>query len=501
MNITKILQPIFARRAARTDAWGVRGEEIQIGQLRRLLRVAANTLPGRRYGFAELAAMTDPRDEYRRRVPAVEYEEIRSDVMRMVRGERDILWPGVCRYFAQSSGTSGGKSKYIPVTSRALQRCHYAGASDSVAHYLRHHPDSRLFSGKAFILGGSFANELGDVGSHAHVGDLSATLISRVNPLVEMLRVPDRQTALMADWREKLPRLVAAAGDADVTNLSGVPSWFLAVIKELMRRRGATDLREVWPHLEVFFHGGISFAPYRQIYESLIPGADMHYVENYNASEGFFAVQDRPDEAGMLLTLDNDVYYEFLPFGGGEAVGLADVRRGEVYELVITVSNGLWRYRLGDTVRIVTDRPVRIEIAGRTKSYINAFGEEVMEENAERAIAAASRRAGCAVADYTVAPVYADGGRRGRHQWLVEWEKAPADPALFAQVLDEELRRLNSDYDAKRSGQWFLDAPEVVTLPRGTFSRWLSTTGNCKLGGQRKIPRLANDRHIADALL
>lgn len=501
MNLTGVARLVLDRYCRRADSWDAAATQERT--LRDLLRRAHFTLKGFRHDFTAIANADDVRARFARDVEPVEYEDIRQLVMRMVRGEKDVLWPGRCLDFAQSSGTSGGKSKYIPITPDSLQRMHYAGASFSVAFYLRNTPESRMFQGKGFILGGSFANELELPDRRVRVGDLSATLINKVPLLASLIRIPDKRTALMPDWHEKLPELVRKSAYADVTNISGVPSWFLAVIRGVLAERKADKLHDVWPNLEVFFHGGISFEPYRKIYEDLTDPSRMHFYQTYNASEGFFATQDRADDPSMLLLLDNDVYYEFIPLGKepDEVVNIENLEAGKVYELMITGSNGLWRYRIGDTVRVVTVNPVRIEVAGRTKRYLNAFGEELMENNAERAVAATCAHLGCAVSEYTVAPVFADKGRRGRHQWLIEWQKAPRDMAAFAAMLDRKLRDLNSDYDAKRSGGFFMDEPEIVTLPQGTFHRWLESTGNHKLGGQKKIPRLSNDRTIADAVL
>jgi hypothetical protein len=422
--------------------------------------------------------------------------------MRMVSGESDILWRGKCLNYAQSSGTSGGRSKYIPITDENLQHCHYAGATDCVAHYLRENPDSKILSGKAFILGGSFASELHPDNPAVRVGDLSATLISKINPLAARFRIPQKEVALMPNWEEKLPALVRAAEKENVTNLSGVPSWFLTVIKEIMKRRGVDKISDVWPNLEVFFHGGISFEPYRDIYSQITDSSKMHFMETYNASEGFFAVQNRLDDRSMLLILDNDIFYEFIDIAGdGTPVPITELELGHIYELIISSSNGLWRYHLGDTVRIESLHPVKIRIAGRTKTFINAFGEELMEDNAERAVAAACRATGAEVRNYTAAPVYATENSRGRHQWLFEWAVAPTNISAFAEKLDNTLKELNSDYAAKRAGTIFLDPPQIITLSEGSFDRWLTSVGSGKLGGQRKIPRLSNDRHIVDAIL
>lgn len=504
IDLTPIARQYFLPFARRTDAWGSRGAtgRIQTAQLKMLLAKAADTEIGRRYGFKELAALKNPYQAFRLRIPVVAYEDIRSSVMRMVSGEESVLWPGKCMNYAQSSGTSGGKSKYIPVTEDSLRLNHYRGGADCVAHYLRANPRSRMFSGKGFILGGSFASELHPDNPQVKVGDLSATLIDRINPLANMVRIPEKKTALISDWQYKLPALVQAARDCNVTNISGVPSWFLTVLREIMKSKGADSISEVWPNLEVFFHGGISFEPYRSSYAEITDPAKMHFMETYNASEGFFAMQNTLGDRSMLLLIDGGVFYEFGSVDGSDRIVSAEeVVAGETYEMIITASNGLWRYRLGDTVRVVSVNPLKIVVAGRTKSFINAFGEEVMEENAERAIAQACRECQCAIKNYTAAPVYAADGKRGRHEWLVEWETVPGDIDKFAKALDMALRSLNSDYDAKRSHDIFLDLPSIVTATPGLFDRWLKSAGNHKLGGQRKVPRLSNSRILMESLL
>lgn len=513
IDLTGLARGRFVRQGARTDCWSERGKEteLQAVVLRKLLRKAAPTVIGRKYGFDELSRLDDKLmiEGFRKRVKLSDYEDIRADVMRMVGGEPDVLWPGRCKRFAQSSGTSGGAAKFIPITDDSLKINHFAGASDVVAFYLRENPASCLFSGKALILGGSFSPDLdaSQMGKGVRVGDLSATLIEKINPLVNLMRIPGKNVALMSDWEEKLPRIVDAASRANVTNLSGVPSWFLVLLRRVMAKAGVDNLHDVWPDLEVFFHGGISFAPYREQYKSFTRADKMHFVETYNASEGFFAAQDKLNAMGsdglppMLLLVDRGIYYEFMPVGGGEVVGIDGVEPGKVYELIISGCNGLWRYRIGDTVMVRSVDPVRITIAGRTKSFINAFGEEVMEHNADAAIARACAATGSSQANYTAAPVWPENGRRGRHQWLIEWIDAPADMEAFAAALDEALQDVNADYRAKRTGGIFMDDPEVVSARRGLFDDWLSANGNKRLGGQRKVPRLSPTRDIMDSLL
>ena len=487
------------RRLLEQLRYATHADAVQQGELVWLIERAALTEVGRRYDFSTVRTYS----EFKHRVPLSHYEDIRPDVMRMVKGSADVLWPGRVRNFAQSSGTSGGKSKYIPISAESFKRNHYQGTSDVMSHYMNLNPDSRVFSGKALILGGSFATEL-KVPAGVRVGDLSANLIERMNPLANLLRVPGKSIALMADWNEKLPRLVEACMDANVTSLSGVPSWFLTVIKEVLKQKGTTCIHDVWPNLEVFFHGGIDFSPYRRQYESLCDMNKMHFLDTYNASEGFFAVQSNWESNAMLLLLDIGVFYEFIPIEHSyqnqpDAIPVWEVEAGKTYELVITACNGLWRYRIGDTVIVEQTNPVKIRIAGRTSSFINAFGEELMVYNADRAIAQAAAETGAQVLNYTAAPVYADTHSRGRHQWLVEFATPPRDLQAFITAVDRHLKKVNSDYDAKRQGGLFLDAPTLVVAHEGLFDRWLAATG--KLGGQRKVPRLNNSRDIIDDML
>lgn len=499
IDFTPLARQIFAGRLREAARFVNHGDTVQREELDMLLQQASRTEIGIKYGFGERMSYA----QFRERVPLHGYEELRSSIMRMVRGEKNVLWRGKVTHFAQSSGTSDGKSKYIPISSESFCRCHYRGGSDVVAHYLNINPESRIFSGMGFILGGSFANEL-NLPPGVKVGDLSANLIDNINPVVNLVRVPDKHTALMMDWSRKLPALVEASRKRNITNISGVPSWFLTVLKEVIKREGASCIHDVWPNLEVFFHGGISFEPYRDEYASICDNSRMHYLETYNASEGFFAVQSSADSNAMMLLLDVGVFYEFIPLEDVDSdsprvLPIWEVEQGKTYSLVISANNGLWRYKIGDTVRIEQTSPVKIKIAGRTKHYINAFGEELMVHNADEAIKRACRDTGAMIANYTAAPVYACGDKHGHHQWLIEFNRRPADLERFADLLDKHLQAVNSDYEAKRSGSIFLDRLTIVEAVEGLFDRWLGSTG--KLGGQRKVPRLSNDRHIIDDML
>ena len=499
IDFTPLARQIFAGRLREAARFVNHGDTVQREELDMLLQQASRTEIGIKYGFGERMNYA----QFRERVPLHGYEELRSSIMRMVRGEKNVLWRGKVTHFAQSSGTSDGKSKYIPISSESFCRCHYRGGSDVVAHYLNINPESRIFSGMGFILGGSFANEL-NLPPGVKVGDLSANLIDNINPVVNLVRVPDKHTALMMDCSRKLPALVEASRKRNITNISGVPSWFLTVLKEVIKREGASCIHDVWPNLEVFFHGGISFEPYRDEYASICDNSRMHYLETYNASEGFFAVQSSADSNAMMLLLDVGVFYEFIPLEDVDSdsprvLPIWEVEQGKTYSLVISANNGLWRYKIGDTVRIEQTSPVKIKIAGRTKHYINAFGEELMVHNADEAIKRACRDTGAMIANYTAAPVYACGDKHGHHQWLIEFNRRPADLERFADLLDKHLQAVNSDYEAKRSGSIFLDRLTIVEAVEGLFDRWLGSTG--KLGGQRKVPRLSNYRHIIDDML
>ncbi len=474
------------------------GEQLQRDVLRHLLTTARNTEYGRQHGFATIKGY----DDFVKLNPVNTYEELKGAIDRMRHGEHDVLWPGRVKWYAKSSGTTNDKSKFIPVSSEGLQKIHYAGGYDSVALYLRNNPQSRLFDGRALILGGSHAPNYNLPGSL--VGDLSAILIENINPLANMVRVPKKQTALLSDFELKRDRIAREAMTKNVTNISGVPSWMLSVLNRMMELTGKSHLEEVWPNLEVFFHGGVAFTPYRKQYEQLITSPHMHYMETYNASEGFFGLQDDPSDKAMMLMLDYGVFYEFEDLSGntgtdGAIVPLWGVEKDKNYAMLISTSCGLWRYKIGDTIRFTSTNPYKFVISGRTKSFINAFGEELIVDNAEQGLAYACEQTGAEVLEYTAAPVFMDAHAKCRHQWLIEFSKSPSDLAQFATLLDRRLQQLNSDYEAKRYKDITLQHLEIVTAREGLFNDWLKLRG--KLGGQHKVPRLSNDRKQIEELL
>lgn len=498
MSITPLLRPIFARRARRLDAYATQTEQLQRNVLQRLLRTAADTEWGHRYAFADMHAY----EEFARRVPVSTYEELKGDIDRMRHGERNILWKGGVRWYAKSSGTTNDKSKFIPVSPQGLRDTHYAGGTDAVAIYLRQYPKSRLFDGRALILGGSHAPNYNL--PHSLVGDLSAILIENINPLVNIVRTPPKSVALLSDFEEKRDRIARIASRQRVTNLSGVPSWMMSVLNRVLEVTGAKNIAEVWPDLEVFFHGGVAFTPYREQYRRLIPSDRMHYLETYNASEGFFGLQNDPTDPAMLLMIDYGVFYEFIPLEqvgrpDADVLPLWEVEADRNYAIVITTSSGLWRYQIGDTVRFTSTKPYKFIISGRTKSFINAFGEELIVDNAERGLHEACTATGAIVSEYTAAPVFMDQAGQCRHQWVIEFEQAPADLDAFASLLDEALQRINSDYEAKRYKNITLQRLEIVPARQGLFNDWLKSRG--KLGGQHKVPRLSNNRDIIEQVL
>ena len=495
MSLTGLVSKVFRPRQKDLERHHNEGETLQREVLKRLTARATDTEYGRQHAFSDIHDY----EQFVKRVPVNTYEELKGAIDRMRHGETDVLWPGRTKWYAKSSGTTNDKSKFIPVTSEGLQHIHYAGAFDTVALYLRNNPQSRLFDGRALILGGSHSPNYNLPGSL--VGDLSAILIENMNPLANLVRVPKKQTALLADFEVKRDRIAREALNKNVTNLSGVPSWMLSVLDRVMELSGKEHLEEVWPNLEVFFHGGVAFTPYRQQYERLITSPRMHYMETYNASEGFFGLQSDPQDKSMLLMLDYDVFYEFEDLSGksGEIVPLWGVEPGKNYAMLITTSCGLWRYKIGDTVRFTSVNPYKFVISGRTKSFINAFGEELIVDNAEQGLQYACQQTGAEVLEYTAAPVFMDEHGKCRHQWLIEFNRQPQDLSQFAQLLDQQLQTVNSDYEAKRYKNITLQPLEIIVARPGLFNDWLKQHG--KLGGQHKVPRLSNERTHIEQLL
>ena len=498
MSLTKIVGQFFKPRQYALEKHYTQPEALQEAVLRHLLERGSNT----EYGRNHLLSPKNSYEEFAKNVPINTYEELKRDIDRMRHGEADVLWPGQVQWYAKSSGTTNDKSKFIPVSAEGLHDIHYQGGKDVVTFYLRNNPNSRLFDGKSLILGGSHSPNYNVDGSL--VGDLSAILIENINPLVNLMRVPRKRTALLSDFEVKRDRIAQECLHKNITNISGVPSWMLSVLVRVMELSGKKHLEEVWPNLEVFFHGGIAFPPYRSQYEQLITSSKMHYMETYNASEGFFGIQDDPTDRSMLLMLDYGVFYEFIPLeevGRPDAtvVPLEGVEIGRNYAMVITTSCGLWRYMIGDTVEFTSKRPYKFIITGRTKYFINAFGEELIMDNAEKGLAYACEKTGAQVLEYTAAPVYMDKNAKCRHQWLIEFSKDPDNLERFAQALDEKLQELNSDYEAKRSHNVTLQHLEVVKAKEGLFNDWLKQKG--RLGGQHKVPRLSNSRKNMDELL
>ena len=474
------------------------GEELQQNVLSDLVKRADDTEYGRKHMFSTINGY----DEFARNVPVNTYEELKGDIDRMRHGERNVLWPGQVKWYAKSSGTTNDKSKFIPVSSDGLHNIHYKGGTDCVALYLRNYKQSRLFDGRALILGGSHSPNYNLTNSL--VGDLSAILIENINPLANLVRVPKKQTALLSDFELKRERIAEETLKKNVTNLSGVPSWMLSVLSRVMEISGKRHLEEVWPDIEVFFHGGVAFTPYRKQYEQLITKPDMRYMETYNASEGFFGLQDDPQDKSMLLMLDYDVFYEFIPmdeFGTDNhtVVPLWGVEKDRNYAMLISTSCGLWRYVIGDTVKFTSTNPYKFIITGRTKHFINAFGEELIVDNAEKGLAYACQQTGAQVLEYTAAPVFMDAKGKCRHQWLIEFSRKPDDLDRFASLFDTKLQELNSDYEAKRYKDITLQHLEIVVAKDNLFNDWLKMRG--KLGGQHKVPRLSNSRDTIDQLL
>jgi len=498
--LTRSLSLFFRHRLKEIDLFAKNAEQIQRTQLRTLISSARDTEWGKSFGYKNISSY----ESYVRNVPLQTYDDIKPYITRMINGEKNILFPSVVRWYAQSSGTTNDRSKYIPVTNEILRRCHYKGGYDSVALYLQGNPNSNFFRSKGLILGGSHSPSA--LNAKAHCGDLSAVLIQNLSSIVNHFRVPSKEIILMDEWESKIKAIVEHTYDKDVNSLSGVPSWMLVLIKAVLQKTGCESLTKVWPNLEVFFHGGISFEPYRHQYKSLIPSEKMHYVETYNASEGFFGIQSEQTDSSLLLMLDYGTFYEFIPTAELDSdnptvLPLEGVEVGKNYAIIISTLGGLWRYAIGDTIRFTSVAPYKFVISGRTKHYINAFGEELMVDNADKALSATCKETGAIVKEYTAAPSFQLDKAKGCHQWIIEFDKEPQSVSVeaFAEILDRNLRKLNSDYDAKRYKDISLTCLEITKSNPGVFYKWLEDKG--KLGGQHKIPRLNNDRQYLEQLL
>jgi hypothetical protein len=497
----KLLSPAISSLARlrlwRIDAWKNNPMDAQREVLQDLVSSAQYTEFGREYNFSSLFTVKAFKDA----VPIHEYEDIKPYIERVMHGEQNVLWNTPIYWFAKSSGTTSDKSKFIPVSEESLQDGHYKASKDVLSLYYQFNPDSALLTGKALVIGGS--HTINPVNQEAQYGDLSAVLLQNSPFWGHWLRTPDLGIALMDEWENKIEKLAASTIDENVTSISGVPTWTLVLFKRILEITGKSCIAEVWPSLELYMHGGVSFTPYKEQFKKLI-GKDITYLDMYNASEGFFAAQEDPSDEGMLLFTDHGIFMEFMPveeYGkkNPETVGLDKVELGKNYALVISTNAGLWRYLLGDTIQFTSASPFRIKVTGRLKHFINAFGEELIVDNADRAIAIASEKTGSIVNDYTAAPVYFSDNSNGAHEWLIEFEKEPVSLEKFTMELDVALKSLNSDYEAKRQKDIALRMPLVHSLNKGTFSLWLSEKG--KLGGQHKIPRLSNERKYVDEIL
>lgn len=490
---------VMKKRIHQIDLFRKYPHDVQGELFSNLIQTAKNTDWGNRYGYADI---TSP-EQYQQRVPISSYEDLFPEIKRTMQGESNVLWPGSISWFAKSSGTTNARSKYIPVSKESLEDCHYKGGKDMLSIYTNLYPETKLFTGKALSIGGSLREN--EYNPNTQCGDVSAIIMNNLPIWAEIARTPPLKIALMDKWEEKIAAMLEATIPENVTSISGVPTWTYVLLNRILEVTGKKNILEVWPNLEFFAHGAVAFAPYRQLFKQLIPSDQMHYLEIYNASEGFFGIQDQAGtEDEMLLMLDYGVYYEFIPDSEFDAeqpktIGLDQVELNKNYALVISTNAGLWRYKIGDTIKFTNLSPYRIKISGRTKHFINAFGEEVIIENAEAAITKACEQTNAIIANFTAAPLYFEGKNRGGHEWVIEFARQPDDLSKFTAILDNTLREINSDYDAKRQNDLALQAPVIRVAPQGTFHRWLNEKG--KLGGQHKVPRLSNSREHLEEIL
>ncbi len=497
----KILSPAISSLARlrlwRIEGWRDNPIDAQREVLQDLVTSAQYTEFGRKYNFSKLFNLR----AFKQAVPIKEYEDIKPYIQRIMDGEQNILWNTPVHWFAKSSGTTSDKSKFIPISDESLEDCHYKAAKDILTLYYNFNPESDLLTGKGLVIGGS--HTVHQINDETHYGDLSAVLLQNSPFWGHWIRTPELSIALMDEWETKIEKLAQLTINENVTSISGVPTWTMVLFRRILEITGKKNMSEVWPQLELYIHGGVSFIPYKEQFRKLI-GKEIHYLEMYNASEGFFAAQDKPGEDGMLLFTDHGIFMEFMPveeYGkpNPQTIGLEKVELGKNYALVISTNGGLWRYLLGDTISFTTLKPYRIKVSGRVKHYINAFGEEVIVDNSDKAVAMASEKTGAIVNDYTAAPLYFGEESNGAHEWLIEFENEPVDINEFTEELDKALQSINSDYEAKRYKNIALRMPVIHSLQKGIFASWLKTKG--KLGGQHKVPRLSNERKYIEEIL
>ena len=495
--INSIVSWAFKKRIHQIELFLKYPHDVQNEVFKNLLRNGRDTEFGKKYGFSNIISP----DDFANRIPVQSYEQLFPYIDRTMKGEKNLLWPSEVKWFAKSSGTTNARSKFIPVTSEALEDCHFKGGKDMLSIYVNNYPNTNLFNGKGLGIGGSHQINEYDPTETSFYGDVSAVIMQNLPVWAQFIRTPSLDLALLDKWEEKIEKMAEVTSRENVTNLSGVPTWTILLIKKVVEITKSNNILEVWPNLEAFFHGAVAFKPYRNLFKELIPKKDMHYMETYNASEGFFGIQDHTQKDELLLMLDYGIYYEFIPVSELESenprtLTLDQVKKGENYAMLITTNAGLWRYNIGDTIKFTSTAPYRIKISGRTKHFINAFGEEVIIENAETAISYACEHTGSIIDNFTAAPVYFEGNNKGCHEWIIEFSKEPDSLDRFRNLLDETLRNINSDYDAKRYKDMALQAPIVRIAPVGTFYEWMRKRG--KLGGQNKVPRLSNNREYID---
>lgn len=473
--------------------------DTQEEMFKKLINTAADTEWGRKYDYKSIHHF----DDYRNRVPVQNYDTIKPYIERIMQGEQRVLWPTEIQWFAKSSGTTSDKSKFIPVSYESLDDCHFKGGRDVLTMYCHNYPDNKLFSGKGLLIGGS--HKVSSFSTDSFYGDLSAVMMENTPFWVDFFRAPDKSIALMENWDDKVFKMAEATVNEDITNISGVPTWTIVLFEKLFEMTGKNHILDIWPNLELYIHGGVSFVPYREQFNKLIPSSGMKYLETYNASEGFFGIQDEMNRKNeLLLMLDYGIYYEFMPMteygkDNPKTLTLGEVEEDVNYALIISTNAGLWRYMVGDTIKFSSVKPYRFTITGRTKLFINAFGEEIIIENAEKALAKACEVTDSTIRDYTAAPIFLSNRDEAGHEWLIEFDKAPMNLTQFTHELDKTLKEVNSDYEAKRYMDMALKMPKVRQLQQGTFNSWMKKRG--KLGGQHKVPRLFNDRTYVDDIL